>query len=415
MYNNNINIAPNRPRTFFIYVLVAVLSFGLGWQATSFGFFGDASVKVEKNSSVLDPILKTQNGNNIDMELFWAVWNELKDKYIDIDTVKDENMAYGAIKGMVKALDDPFTVFMTPEESRQFNDSLEGKLEGIGAELTVKDKNLVIVSPLRKSPAEKAGLKSGDIIYKIDGEAAAEMTLVDAIMKIRGKKGTTVTLTIVREDLDKPFDVSIVRDSIDIESVTVEKLDDDIVYISVNQFNEKTNDQFGKAISELILDEPKGLIVDLRYNGGGYLDIAVQLLSYLLPSNTSAVIIKERGKEDEIKYTNGNPKLLNVPLVVIINDSSASASEILAGAIQDHERGVILGTKSFGKGSVQEVQNFADGSSMRLTIAKWFTPKERSIDHTGLVPDIVVEMKEEDIKKEYDAQKEAAIKYLKDL
>lgn len=416
MYNNNINIAPNKPRSFFIYVLVAILSFGLGWQATSFGFFGDASVKVEKNSSVLDPILKTQNGNNIDMELFWTVWNELKDKYIDIDTVKDENMAYGAIKGMVKALDDPFTVFMTPEESKQFNDSLEGKLEGIGAELTVKDKNLVIVSPLRKSPAEKAGLKSGDIIYKIDGEVAAEMTLVDAIMKIRGKKGTTVTLTIVREDLDKPFDVSIVRDSIDIESVTVEKLDDDnIVYISVNQFNEKTNDQFGKAISELILKEPKGLIVDLRYNGGGYLDIAVQLLSYLLPSNTSAVVIKERGKEDEIKYTNGNPKLLNVPLVVIINDSSASASEILAGAIQDHERGVILGTKSFGKGSVQEVQNFADGSSMRLTIAKWFTPKERSIDHTGLVPDIVVEMKEEDIKKEYDAQKEAAIKYLKEL
>ncbi len=415
MYNNNINIASNKPRSFFIYVLVAVFSFALGWQATSFGFFGDASVKVEKNTSVLDPILNAQNGNDIDMELFWTVWGELKDKYIDIDVVKDENMVYGAIKGMVKGLDDPFTVFMTPEESKQFNDSLEGKLEGIGAELTVKDKNLVIVSPLRKSPAEKAGLLSGDIIYKIDGEVATEMTLVDAIMRIRGKKGTTVTLTIIREDLDKPFDVSIVRDSIDIESVTVEKLDDDIVYISVNQFNEKTNDQFGKAISELILDEPKGLIVDLRYNGGGYLDIAVQLLSYLLPSNTSAVVIKERGKDDEIKYTNGNPKLLNVPLVVIVNDSSASASEILAGAIQDHERGVILGTKSFGKGSVQEVQNFTDGSSMRLTIAKWLTPKNRSIDHAGLIPDIIVEVKEEDIKKEYDAQKEAAVKYLKEL
>mgnify|MGYP001613493903 CR=1 FL=1 len=206
-----------------------------------------------------------------------------------------------------------------------------------------------------------------------------------------------------------------VMDSIDIESVTVEKIDGNIVYLSVNQFNDKTNEEFGKAISALILNEPKGLIVDLRFNGGGYLDISVQLLSYLLPKDTPAVVIKERNKKDEILKTNGNPKLLNVPLVVIVNDSSASASEIVAGAIQDHKRGVILGAKSFGKGSVQEVEKFSDGSSIRLTIAKWFTPNGRNIDKVGLTPDVIVEITEDDITKTYDRQKEEAVKYLKNL
>ncbi len=408
-------INPNRPSRFYFYIVVAIFSFALGWQAGNIGIFSGGPVKIDKNSANVTPILNDQGGQNADMRLFWKVWSELEDNYVDEDAVKDENMVYGSIKGMVNSLDDPYTVFMTPDESVQFNESLEGTLEGIGAELTVKDKNLVIVSPLRKSPAEKAGLLPGDIIYKINDEIASDMTLVDAIMKIRGKKGTTVNLTIIRNKLNKPFDVSIVRDSIDIESVTVEKLDGDIVYLSVNQFNDKTNEEFGKAISNLILNEPKGLIVDLRFNGGGYLDISVQLLSYLLPKDTPAVVIKERSKKDEVLKTNGNPKLLNVPLVVIVNDSSASASEIVAGAIQDQKRGIILGTKSFGKGSVQEVEKFSDGSSIRLTIAKWFTPNGRSIDKVGLTPDVVVEITDDDITKTYDRQKEEAIKYLKNL
>ena len=239
------------------------------------------------------------------------------------------------------------------------------------------------------------------------------MSLIDAIMGIRGEKGTTVTLTIIRENVDESFDVSIVRDSIDIESVTAEKLDGEIVYLSVNQFNDNTKEEFGKAISEMILEEPKGLIVDLRYNGGGYLDISVDLLSYLLPSETLAVTLKEIGEEDNEYYTNGNPKVLDVPLVVIVNESSASASEIVAGAVQDHQRGIVLGTQSFGKGTVQEVETFFDNSSIRLTIAKWFTPNGRDIDKHGLTPDIIVEITEEDIVNEYDAQKEAAIEYLR--
>jgi carboxyl-terminal processing protease len=398
-----------------VYSMIAVVSFVFGWQATTFGFLGDFSSKGEDsggNSVVEDANLPE---NTVDLDLFWTVWGTLEDKYVDDGKIEDESMVYGAIKGFVNSLEDPYTVFMTPDESSEFNDSLEGMLEGIGAELTVEDHNLVIVSPLRDSPAEKAGLLPGDIIYMIDDKVASDMTLFDAIMSIRGEKGTTVKLTIIREDLGESFDVSIVRDSIDIESVTVEKLDGGIVYLSVNQFNDKTNDEFGKAISEMILDEPSGLIVDLRYNGGGYLDIAVELLSYFFPSGTEAVLIKQRGMEDSIMYTNGNPKLLNVPLVVLVNDGSASASEIVAGAIQDLKRGVLMGVQTFGKGSVQEVNTFSDGSSIRLTIAKWYTPNGRSIDHVGLTPDIVVEITDEDIVNEYDAQKEAAIEYLKNL
>jgi len=411
MYNE---IGPQKSYRFYLFILVAVVSFALGWELSRFGFFSSSVVKIDnKAGTSANSSVQTKDG--VDMGLFWKIWGEVDNKYVDENALKSDAMVYGAIKGMVNALQDPYTVFMTPEESVQFNESLEGTLEGIGAELTVKDKKLTIVSPLRKSPAEKAGLLSGDVIYKIDGKRADDMSLVDAITKIRGKKGTTVTLSIIRSNLEKPFDVTIVRDSIDVESVTEEKLKNGIVYLSVNQFNDKTNDEFGKYISDLILNEPKGLIIDLRYNGGGYLDIAVQLLSYLLPKDTSAVIIKERGKKDDTLYTNGNPKLLNAPLVIIVNDSSASASEIMAGAIQDHKRGVILGTKTFGKGSVQEVEKFSDGSSLRVTIAKWFTPNNRSINHEGLTPDIFVDIKDEDIKNAYDRQKEEAIKYLENL
>ncbi len=408
MYQNN--------RSFnyiFVYISIALFSFVLGWQATSFGLLDKISIKADETVREIQGE-KTKK-DEIDLDLFWTVWEELDNKYVDESLLDTNSMVYGAIKGLVDSLSDPYTVFMTPEESSEFNASLEGTLEGIGAELTVEEHNLVIVSPLRDSPAEKAGLLPGDIIFEIDGKTASDMTLFDAIMSIRGEKGTTVTLTLIREGLEDPFEVSIVRDSIDIESVTVEKLDNGIVYLSINQFNDKTNEEFGKAVSELILNEPKGMIIDLRFNGGGYLDIAVELLSYLLPSDTDAVQIKQRGKEDEIMKTNGNPKILNVPLVVMINEGSASASEIVAGAIQDHKRGILLGVTSFGKGSVQEVNTFADGSSIRMTIAKWYTPNGRNIDKVGITPDIVVEITDEDIQNEYDSQKEAAIEYLENL
>jgi len=395
-------------RSYFSYFIVAIITFVLGWQLSAWGILGSANYLSNEGG---------EQGENFDVDLglFWTVWSEIEKKYVHADEVDEKELVYGAIKGLVGSLNDPYTVFMTPKESTEFNASLDGTLEGIGAELTVEDGVLLVVSPLRKSPAEKAGLISEDIIFQIDGELSSEMSLIDAIMNIRGEKGTTVVLTVIRKGVENPFDVSIVRDSIDIESVTVEKLEGGIVYLSVNQFNDKTNDEFGKAVSEMILDEPEGVIVDLRFNGGGYLDIAVELLSYLLPSNTEAVTIRQRNKDDEVMLTNGNPKILDVPLVVLVNNGSASASEIVAGAVQDHKRGIIMGTQSFGKGTVQEVESFSDGSSIRLTIAKWLTPDDRDINKVGISPDVVVEITEDNVENRVDSQKDAAVQYLKDL
>ena len=374
--------------------------------------------EITPNEEIENEIQETDTSNlseNVDLNLFWTVWEEVVKNYVDDDAVNTERMVYGAIKGMVNSLDDSYTVFMDPDESEEFNESLNGKLEGIGAELTVEDGNLVVVSPLRDSPAEKAGLLPGDTIFKIDDKLAYEMTLFDAIMSIRGKKGTAVNLTIIRKNVADPLEISIVRDKIDIDSVTVENLENGIVYISVNQFNDKTSDEFSKAISGMILDPPKGLIIDFRYNGGGFLDIAVDLLSYLLPTKSKAVEIRQKGDKNEMMYTNGNPKLVETPLVILVNEGSASASEIVACAIQDLKRGIVMGTTTFGKVTVQEVETFKDGSSIRMTIAKWYSPAGRSVDKTGLTPDVAVEMAGSDIEKEIDTQKEAAIDYLLNL
>ncbi len=395
---------------FFKYFVLSIFFFVLGWQGTVLGLWNDtrSEIAVDMDDIVPNPLLR----DDVDMDLFWLVWNEVENKYVDIDDIDRQKMIYSAIEGLVSGMGDNYSVFMDPEMTEAFAASLDGELEGIGAELTVEEGRLIVVTPLKESPAEKAGLLPNDIIVEIEGESAAEMTLFDAIMKIRGEKGTTVTLSILRENLNSSFDVSIVRDSIDLESIIVEELDGGVVYLGVNQFNDKTIDEFTKVISEMLLDEPKGMIVDLRFNGGGYLNVALDMLSYLLPSDSVTVVIRERGKEDEILKVNGSPKLLHVPIVVLINEGSASASEIFAGAIEDHERGITMGTQSFGKGSVQEVESFNDGSSLRLTIAKWLTPDKRAINGVGLMPHIVVELTEADIEAEFDRQKDEAMKYL---
>ncbi len=402
-----------------LYILIAGISFLLGWQLTAWGFLAE-----DNGSQRLVEIPEFDRDNvrfelddeaKADLSLFWLVWQELEDKYVRTEKINYSNMVYGAIKGMVDSLEDPYTVFMDPSESEQFNASLHGTLEGIGAELTIEDQLLTVVSPLRDSPAEKAGILPGDVIFKIDGEIAADMTLFDAIMSIRGEKDTPVVLTIVRESVDEPFDVTIVRDSIDLDSVTKELLEENIAYVSINQFNERTRDEFAAALSELILDPPAGLILDLRFNGGGYLNSSVDILSFLLPEDQIAVKIEERGQPDDILYTEGQTRLTDVPMVVLVNEGSASASEIVAGALQDYERAVIMGTQTFGKGSVQEVEQFADGSSIRLTVARWFTPNGTNVDHEGLAPDIVVEIDENDAENNVDTQRNAAIEYLKAL
>ncbi len=394
-------------RNFIIGLLLIAGGGVIGWQATLQGLMPNGTSTV---------IVESPNEKNVDLGLMWSVWKILDTDYLREEALDKDTMIYGAIRGLVDALDDPYTVFMDPDETEQFSQSLEGQLEGIGAELTVEDGVLQIVTPLKNSPAEKAGLIPGDIIYKIGDEYAMDMSFFEAIMHIRGESGTPVTLSIIRESLDEPFDVTIIRAEIDIDSVTKEILDDGIVYLSVNQFSDTTSDEFGNALSDLILEEPAGLIVDLRYNGGGYLDIAVEMLSYLLETGLPAVSIHERvDSNNEVLMTNGGPKLLDVPLVVLVNEGSASASEIVAGAIQDHERGIVMGVQSFGKGTVQEVEFLEDGSSIRLTIAEWHTPDGRAIQSVGLTPDIIVEVYEDDAENGYDRQLEEAKRYLEEL
>ncbi|KKP36407.1 hypothetical protein A2483_02630 [Candidatus Peregrinibacteria bacterium RIFOXYC2_FULL_33_13] len=364
----------------------------------------------EDNSSFWD-FNKTSQA---DLKTFWNVWDVLDTLYYDPTKLNTDQRIYGAIKGMVSSLGDPYTVYMTPDETKEFQQSLEGKLEGIGAELTVKEGNLVVVSPIKSSPANKAGLKPGDIIYLIDGNATSEMTLFEAITKIRGPKGSKVVLTIIRQDKPQPFEVTIIRETIDIPSVEAEYRDN-IAIITVNQFNEVTLPEFNKVEGDILMKQPKGIIVDLRYNGGGYLDTSIKLLSKFFENKEKAVIIKQKeNNKNEIIYTFGKGKLSNYPLVVLINQGSASASEIFAGAIQDLKRGILIGEQSHGKGSVQQIEELKDGSSLRITIAKWFTPLDRSIDEVGIQPDRIVKQNEDEKTTEpEDAQLNEAISYIK--
>lgn len=353
-----------------------------------------------------------------DMSLFWNVWDTLNESYVNTDKLDQQKQVYGAIAGMVEALDDPYTVFMTPDETESFHQSLGGELEGIGAELTQEEGILTVVSPLKGSPAEAAGLQPGDIVYMVDGELTSDMTLFDAITAIRGESGTTVELTILRKGESEAIVMTITRGTIDVPSVESEVVtqgDKKISVISMYQFGDNTLEAFRNSAREAVLENVDGIILDLRLNGGGYLDVSVEVLSEFFEEEQKAVIVKRRNDDNQIVYTAGNGQLSAIPLVVLVNEGSASASEIVAGAIQDYKRGVLIGTKTFGKGSVQELANLEDGASIRMTVAKWYTPNDRSIDHEGITPDTIVEMESSEIGEETDVQMQSALEYLSNL
>jgi len=393
------------------------LFFLFGWKGAEFNYNSQNLLTRANQSSEVDHADIFNTDKTVNMDLYWEVRDEMNLNYVNIEKALNKtNLLYGSIKGMVNSMDDPYTVFMDPEETKQFEENLNGSLDGIGAELTVEDGFLKVVSPLKDSPAEKAGLKPGDIIFQVDGQITSEMTLFDAIMKIRGKRGTNVTLTIIREDEVDPIEVEIVRDEIVIESVTFEMMENDIAYVSLNQFTDNTAHEFEDAVAKILLNNPKGMILDLRYNGGGYLDIAVEIVSEFINGYVPVVSLETRHiEEDETFYSKDNAKLGDLPLVVLVNNGSASAAEILAGAIQDHKRGIIMGEQTFGKGSVQEVIFLNDGSSLRMTIAKWLTPSGHNIDDVGIMPDRIIELTEEDALAENDTQLNEALNYLENL
>lgn len=388
------------------FVILILFVFALGWHV-GLSQTQEPAVRVASEEQTA-----RSGKEKVDMQLFWDVWGILASKYVDPQALNFKEMVYGAIRGMVFSLDDPYTTFLTPKENKEFQDGLEGMLEGIGAELTLRNEQLTVVSPLKNSPAKRANLQPEDVILKIDGVEVEEYTFEQSVMKIRGPRGTQVVLTIARKGKAQTFDVKLTRETINIDSVEW-KMSGDIAIIEINQFGGKTLEEFSRSISQILPKHPKGIILDLRFNGGGYLEGAVDIVSEFLESGKVVSVKRRRAEEDEVIYVNGKARMATVPMAVLVNKGSASASEIVAGAIRDHKRGVIIGEQTFGKGTVQEVENLVDGSSLRLTVAKWFTPNDINISEVGIKPDIVIERTLEDIEANKDPQLDAALDYLK--
>jgi carboxyl-terminal processing protease len=324
------------------------------------------------------------------LKVFTEVLSLVESNYVD--TVDPKKLVYGAIRGMLKEL-DPHTVFMTEEMFREMQVDTKGEFGGLGITITMQNDILTVISPIEDTPAWRAGIKAGDKIVKVDGEPTKDMTISDAVKMMRGVPGTSVVIAVMREGLKEPKDYTIVRDIIKLKSVKYKILDDNIGYVRITSFQERTDSDLRAALQEVFSGDEglRGLVLDLRNNPGGLLDQAVKVSGEFLEKEKLVVYTKGRRQNNNTEYTvrKGGART-DYPMVVLVNRGSASASEIVAGALQDWERAVILGTPTFGKGSVQTVIPLEDGSGLRLTTAKYFTPKGRSIQNTGITPDIEV-------------------------
>lgn len=322
-----------------------------------------------------------------DLKTFTEVLSIVQKSYVEPIKVKD--LVYGAIKGMITTL-DPHSSFMPPEVFKEVQVSTKGEFGGIGIQLGVKENNLVVIAPIEGTPADKAGIKAGDFIVKVNEEITKDMTLTDAVQRMRGPKGSKVTLTIRREGEQAPLVFSLVREVIKIESVKSKMLEDGIGYVRISQFQESTAKDLSKVLKKLKDEKRQGLILDLRNNPGGLLNSAVEVTEQFIDKGRLVVFIKGReGKKDEY-IANDKAEHEDFPMIVLVNDGSASASEIVAGALQDWGRALVLGTQTFGKGSVQTILPLSDGAGLRLTTAKYYTPKGRSIQNEGITPDVAV-------------------------
>lgn len=367
----------------------------------------------------------------VDFSLFWAVWDKLTTNYYDKTKIDPQKMLYGAITGMVESVGDPYTMFLPPTQNSDFQQQLAGQFSGIGAQLSTKGKQIIIMAPLAGSPAQAAGLKAGDAIMDVDGVSTATWSLNDAVDKIRGPKGSTVTLTVIHEGQTNPTNIPITRNTITVKSVAgwvkqVKNIDaisqslktssvsnDNIAYVQLSQFGDNTTTDWTNVINSIYAtvqkQQPKGLILDLRDNPGGYLTDAVFIAGEFLPENTP-VVTEDDGTQQQTLTVNRQGKLLHIPLIVLINKGSASASEIVSGALRDNKRAQLVGSTSFGKGTVQEALDLGNGIGLHVTIAKWLTPNGTWVNGKGLTPDVTVALDPKD--PSHDTQLEKAIEML---
>lgn len=383
-------------------VIVAILTFVIGWQ------LGHFDLKLQwrdyKPRFQLSNQQPPQGKKDIDFKLFWDTWDLVTKEYVDKKAIDPQKMYYGAIQGMVAAVGDPYTVFLPPEAQKSTKEELGGSFEGVGIQLGFnKDKRLVVIAPLKDTPAEKAGVRAGDLILKINEKDTTGLSLPEAVTLIRGKKGTKVALQIYHEGEEKPTDVSLQRDMIVVKSVEFSSKTTpggkNVAYIKLSRFGERTFTEWSEAVSGALASSADGVLLDLRNNPGGFLDGAVFIGSEFIDKGD--VVMQENAKGEKQGYkVNRAGKLLKLPLVVLINKGSASASEIVAGAIQDNKRGKLVGEQSFGKGTIQESQELPGGTGIHITTAKWLTPDGNWIHNKGLTPDIKVELGKDQTKDE---------------
>jgi carboxyl-terminal processing protease len=356
---------------------------------------------------------------DVDTTELWRVWHLLEDNFVQTHSSTtiptSEEQLYGAIAGLTASYGDPYTVFMPPVEAQIFNEDISGAFEGVGMELGTKDNTIVVVAPLKDSPAQKAGIQSGDEVIGVDGKPTDGMAVDDVVKLIRGKKGTTVKLTLVRAGTPDPLEISVVRDVINIPIINNYERPDGIYVIQLYSFSANSADLFRTALRDFMNSGSTKLILDLRGNPGGYLEAAVDMASYFLPVGDVVVTEDSNGKHEQVAHRSvgynvfANKKL---SMAVLIDQGSASASEILAGALQQHNVAKLVGTRSFGKGSVQQVIDLGGGAQVKITIARWLTPNGSSISDGGLTPDIKADRTADDVKNQKDPQMDAAVSWL---
>ena len=398
---------------FYTVLFVLLLSVGLFTGGYYFGKRG-FDIEYKKNPPVVRVVNKETGPQDVDFSEFWEVWDLINKEHIDrpFDPLK---LMYGALKGLTSAVGDPYTSFLPPAENESLGSSLNGEYEGIGAELGMKDNQLIIVAPLDGSPAQKLGVRSSDAIMKINGEDTAGISITEAVGKIRGPKGQGVTLTLKRGE-GSDFNLTIIRDKIVIKSVSWEDKGDGVAYIRLSRFGEKTPQEWNEAVSDMLSKMPnlKSIILDLRGNPGGFLTGSVYVASEFIEKGVVVKQVTASGAATNLDVERRG-KLLKYPVVVLIDQGSASASEILTLALKDYDRAeAVVGAKSFGKGTVQDARDFKDGSGVHVTVAKWLSPKGIWIHKAGITPDYVVDITEEDVKNFRDPQLEKAIEVAKE-
>ncbi len=404
MEQQNINLKQNFPK-FIIAVFLFVLGIWVGRNV-------DIPFLPTPDQGKYQVLNKLYQKDSVDFATFWEAWDKLNTTYLNKKDLSGEKLLQGAIAGMVSAAGDPYTSYFSPDDNQSFNDELSGTFEGVGMELGSKSGKLVVIAPLEDSPAAKAGILAGDQIVAIDGKDASKMTIADAVSKVRGKAGTKIKLQLLRSGKDKPLDLELTRAKINVKSIK-HKIEGDTAIINITRFGDTTKQEWDDIVNELSTKGIKKIVLDLRNDPGGRLDTAIYIGGDFL--TTKDVVVQQEDSDGKRQQFNSDKegRLQGDKVVVLINKGSASASEIVTGALRDHKKATTLGETSFGKGTVQAVNDLKDGSGLHITIAKWLTPKGDWIHGKGITPDIKIDLTEEDLTSGTDPQLAKALELLK--